>query len=110
MAGQGRDSLLSLGAQVPHQACFVGDHRGCHKLLMAEVGRREGTVVVHRRKGVGKVVSAPSLLQSVLRRRGRVLLQCDRWYRFLISLKFQTQTTSSRTAGKYERARQGGRE
>lgn len=39
VAGQGRDSLLSLGAQVPSSgARFVGDHRGCYKLLTAEVG------------------------------------------------------------------------
>lgn len=39
VAGQGRDSLLSPGAQVPSSgARFVGDHCGCYKLLAAEVG------------------------------------------------------------------------
>ena len=39
VAGQRRDNLLSPGAQVPSSGpLFAEDHRGCYKLLTAEVG------------------------------------------------------------------------
>lgn len=56
VAGQRRDNLLSPGAQVPSSGpLFAEDHRGCYKLLTAEVGegRKGNSQEVGQEEGCG---------------------------------------------------------
>ena len=68
VAGQGRDSLLSLGAQAPSLDSLCGRPRGCRKLLTAEVaeGGEGNRQEVLQEEGCGVRASFPAFCDHSL--------------------------------------------